>query len=110
MYVRGLGLHELGRFEDHEGFDGVMLGLAGSHYHFEFTYCRTHPVVPAPTPEDLVVFYLPDPAEWQSTCTRMQEAGFVEVASFNPYWNRSGRTFADHDRYRIVLQRGAWEK
>ena len=29
MYARGLGFELLGRFEDHDGFDGVMLGHAG---------------------------------------------------------------------------------
>jgi hypothetical protein len=27
-----------GRFEDHAGFDGVMLGEPGAPYHFEFTH------------------------------------------------------------------------
>ena len=29
MYCRGLGLQEIGRFENHDGFDGVMLGTQG---------------------------------------------------------------------------------
>ena len=107
MYREGLGLREIGRFENHEGFDGVMLGGAGLDYHFEFTYCRGHPVRPAPTPEDLVVFYLPDPTEWRRTCDSMLEAGFTEVPSYNPYWRRRGRTFEDHDRYRVVLQQAS---
>ena len=108
MYRRGLGLAEIGRFADHEGFDGVMLGKPGLGYHFEFTYCRTHPVVPAPTPEDLVVFYLPEADEWRSACAAMLEAGFVEVEPFNPYWRRRGKTFADHDGYRVVLEQAVW--
>ena len=108
MYARGLGLRELGRFEDHEGFDGVMLGLAEAPYHFELTRCRTHPVAPAPTAEDLVVLYLPDEGEWQRRCASMLAAGFVEVASFNPYWQRQGRTYEDADGYRFVLQNAAW--
>ena len=108
MYRNGLGLHELGRFENHAGFDGVMLGRSGASYHFEFTYCRTHPVPPAPTPEDLVVFYLPELAEWQEAGSRMLESGFLEVATFNPYWHQRGRTFQDHDHYRIVLEQSTW--
>ena len=108
MYSKGLGLVELGRFENHEGFDGVILGRAGLDYHFEFTYCRTHPVEPRPTSEDLVVFYLPDHAEWQKTCLSMLEAGFMDVAPFNPYWQQRGRTFEDHDHYRVVLERAEW--
>lgn len=108
MYRRGLGLDEIGRFEDHAGFDGVMLGRRDSHYHLEFTRCHSHPVAPTPTPEDLLVFYLPDTEQWQQSCRCMTEAGFEEVPPFNPYWGRSGRTFRDPDGYRIVLQQAAW--
>jgi catechol 2,3-dioxygenase-like lactoylglutathione lyase family enzyme len=108
MYRDGLGLREIGRFEDHDGFDGVMLGGPGLDYHFEFTYCRRHPVPPTPTPEDLVVFYVADPAAWRRACESMLKAGFSEVASFNPYWRERGRSFEDHDRYRVVLQQAPW--
>jgi catechol 2,3-dioxygenase-like lactoylglutathione lyase family enzyme len=108
MYVSGLGLKILGNFEDHEGFDGVMLGRADSDHHFEFTHCRRHPVAPTPTREDLVVFYIADPSEWRAACSRLLAAGFKQVPSFNPYWDVRGRTFEDHDGYRVVLQGAAW--
>jgi catechol 2,3-dioxygenase-like lactoylglutathione lyase family enzyme len=108
MYCRGLGLRVVGRFDDHAGFDGVMLGIGGTAYHFEFTHCREHPVVPAPTPEDLVVFYIPASAEWELACSRMLAAGFERVASLNPYWEARGRTYQDHDGYRVVLQNDEW--
>ena len=108
MYRSGLSLVELGRFENHDGFDGVMLGKPGMGWHFEFTYCRTHPVKPSPTPEDLTVFYVPQPAEWGKACASMLDAGFVEVEPFNPYWRERGRTFRDPDGYRVVLEQAAW--
>lgn len=108
MYCRGLGLRVVGSFENHEGFDGVMLGTAGANYHFEFTHCRSHPVVPAPTAEDLAVFYIPSSTEWQAACANMSAAGFKQVASFNPYWTIQGRTYEDQDGYRIVLQNAEW--
>lgn len=108
MYKRGLGLEEIGRFEDHEGFDGLMLGNEGHDFHFEFTYCRTHPIRPAPTPEDLLVFYVPDLDAWRSRCSTMVEAGFKEVAALNPFWQQLGRTFEDPDGYRVVIQRERW--
>lgn len=37
FYRDGLGLEELGAFRDHDGFDGVMLGVRGEPYHLEFT-------------------------------------------------------------------------
>ena len=108
MYREGLGLEELGRFDDHAGFDGVMLGYPGAGWHLEFTRCRTHPVAPAPTAEDLLVLYLPDATEWRAACARLLATGFVEVAPFNPYWAQRGRSFADADGYRVVLAQAGW--
>jgi len=108
FYRDGLGLEVLYRFEDHAGFDGVMLGAAGGPYHFEFTRAQGHAAGRAPTQDNLVVFYLPDEARWRDAVERMRRAGFAPVASFNPYWDRDGRTFEDPDGYRVVLQRGSW--
>jgi hypothetical protein len=108
MYCRGLGFRVIGSFEEHDGFDGVMLGVPGAGYHFEFTRSRGHPVTPSPTAEDLVVFYIPSEAEWQATCGSMLAAGFRHVPAANPYWEARGRTFADVDGYRVVLERAAW--
>lgn len=108
LYVQGLGLQVIGGFQGHDGFDGVMLGSPDAGYHFELTVCRSHPVVPQPTHEDLTVFYLPNGAEWEAACARMVAAGFKQVPSFNPYWDLRGRTFEDPDGYRFVLQNAAW--
>ena len=108
MYCRGLGLRVIGSFEDHDGFDGVMLGVAGGAYHFEFTRSRSHSVSPTPTVEDLVVLYLPSEPHWQAACASMLAAGFKRVTAFNPYWEAKGCTFEDCDGYRVVLQQEEW--
>ena len=108
MYRLGLGFELLGRFEDHDGFDGVMLGLEGSAYHLEFTQQRGQPAPGPPSPENLLVFYLPDHAQWQTTCHKMIAAGFQLVQSHNPYWDRRGQTFEDLDGYRVVIQNASW--
>lgn len=108
QYVDGLGMRVVGRFEDDDGFDGVMLAFDDAHWHLEFTVCRGHPVAPAPTAEDLLVLYLPDEAEWSRGCETLAGAGFVRVASHNPWWDRHGRSFADADGYRVVLCRAEW--
>jgi catechol 2,3-dioxygenase-like lactoylglutathione lyase family enzyme len=108
FYRDGLGLSLLLRFEDHDGFDGMMLGQEGAPYHFEFTRAKGHVAGRAPTQDNLLVFYLPDGGEWKAAVQRMQDAGFASVASFNPYWDREGMTFEDPDGCRIVLQRAAW--
>jgi hypothetical protein len=108
FYSQGLGLTVLASFRDHDGFDGVMLGSPGAAYHLEFTHKRGHSAGRAPTQDNLLVFYLPDIECWQEAIDRMQAAGYEPVASFNPYWDRVGRTFADPDGYRVVLQHAAW--
>ncbi len=108
MYQKGLGFSVLGEFSDHDGFDGVILGHPSQPYHLEFTHHRGTTVGKAPTPDNLLVFYLPDAQEWQTACDGMAQAGFEPVASYNPYWDKLGKTFADLDGYRVVLQNGRW--
>jgi len=108
MYQKGLGLDILSHFEDHEGFDGIMLGNQGMPYHFEFTHHRGHEADKSPTRDNLLVFYIPDGEHWEKHCQRMTEAGFKLVKSYNPYWDRAGKTFEDLDGYRVVLENSDW--
>ena len=110
FYRQGLGFALLYRFEDHDGFDGVMLGHEKAPYHLEFTRAREHIAGRAPTPDNLLVFYFPDARDWKSAVQRMRDAGFSPVAAFNPYWDREGVTFEDPDGYRVVLQQAAWTR
>ena len=91
----------------HDGVDGVMLGIRSAAYHLKFTHKRGHTAGPAPTEDNLLVFYLPDREAWQGTVDRMV-AGYDCVPSFNPYWDRIRRTFEDPDGHRVVLQNASW--
>ena len=108
FYTEGVGLMVLGSFADHEGFDGVMLGILGASYHLEFTRKRGHAAGRAPTQDNLLVFYVDDRHEWQHATERMSAAGYEPVPSFNPYWDRLGKTYEDPDGYRVVIQNQSW--
>jgi catechol 2,3-dioxygenase-like lactoylglutathione lyase family enzyme len=108
FYRDGLGFEILSHFKDHDGFDGVMLGWKGTSYHLEFTRKAGHQTGKAPTEENLLVFYVPDRVQWQQAVDRLKQHGYQAVLAFNPYWDRHGRTFADPDGYRVVLQNAAW--
>jgi catechol 2,3-dioxygenase-like lactoylglutathione lyase family enzyme len=110
FYRDGVGLTEIGSFQDHEGFDGAMLGMPGASYHLEFTRQGGHIAGRAPTQENLLVFFLPSQQEWQAAIDRMVGAGYAPVPSYNPYWDRSGCTFEDPDGYRVVFQNAAWRE
>jgi len=109
FYKDGLGFSVLSFFEDHDGFDGIMLGHPQTDYHLEFTK-KKDPVAPkAPTKDNLLVFYIPTKSIWQKIVDRMINLGFNPVKSFNPYWDKRGKTFEDVDAYRVVLYNGAWK-
>ena len=104
MYCKGLHFKVLGKFEDHDGFDGIMLGHPEAQYHLEFTHQRGYKAEINPGPEELLVFYIKNFQEWSEMCETAEAAGFISVRSHNPYWDENGKTFVDVDGYRIVLQ------
>lgn len=110
MYVNGLGFSLLGEFKDHDGFDGVMIGHKNHNFHFEFTHHQGTNVGKAPTKDNLIVFYFSNPEEWERSCQSMLDAGFIEVESYNGYWDQAGKTFEDVDGYRVVLENREWDE
>jgi catechol 2,3-dioxygenase-like lactoylglutathione lyase family enzyme len=73
FYRDGLGLPEIGRFENHDGYDGVFLAVPGSDAHLEFT-SGGHHNTPSPHPETLLVLYLGS-ADQPRTRPRRRSAG-----------------------------------
>jgi catechol 2,3-dioxygenase-like lactoylglutathione lyase family enzyme len=110
FYVGGLGFEVLFRFSHHDGFDGLMIGHPDQPYHLEFTLQHGHHVGRAPSPENLLVFYLPDQGDYQAALARMKKAGIAPVAANNPYWDEGGATFEDPDGYRVVLTSRNWSR
>lgn len=103
FYRDGLGLQVVGSFEGHAGYAGVMLGLPGHEYHLEFTSHDEGSPCPAPTKDNLLVFYLPDHQAIIHLTERLGSMGYFPVAPENPYWEAKGTTFEDPDGWRVVL-------
>lgn len=99
FYRDRVGLPELGRFEGHDGYDGVFLAIPGTGAHLEFTTGGEHPA-PAPHPENLLVLYLEDEAERRTIAERIAQPA---VKPANPYWERCATTFEDPDGNHLVL-------
>lgn len=95
FYGDGLGFKVIGHFENHAGFDGVMLGHPNVSYHLEFTKEQGKVAGGAPSAEHLLVLNLSEKAEFDLAVERMDQAGFAAVASYNPCWDQVGRTFQD---------------
>ncbi len=108
FYTAGLGLEKLSSFANHAGYSGVMLGLPGREYHLEFTQHEAGSPCPAPTKDNLLVFYVPDEATIQAAVFRLQNLGYFPVSPENPYWHHKSLTFEDPDGWRVVLFSGTW--
>src|SRR5262245_36857410 len=91
FYRDGLGFEVLYEFNDHDGFDGIMLGYKGAAYHLEFTHKRVHTAGRALTEDNLLVFYLPNEADWRQAVQRLEIHRYKSVKAFNPYWTSRAR-------------------
>lgn len=103
LWGDGVGLATLASFENHAGFDGVVLGRPGASWHLELTRHRGRPVIRLPDPDDLLVLYEPDDAAWRARVARMREASFAPVSPHDPWWEGRADPFADPDGWRLVL-------
>jgi catechol 2,3-dioxygenase-like lactoylglutathione lyase family enzyme len=104
FYRDGLALAEIGRFRDHDGYDGVFLDIPGTGAHLELTAGGRHGA-PTPHPESLLVLYVGDDAGVQAIAARI---GTEPATPANPYWAAHGRTFEDPDGFRVVLVPERW--
>lgn len=103
FYCDGLGLKIIGSFEGHAGYSGVMLGLPGRAVHLEFTEHAEGSPCPAPSRDNLLVFYLPDKDAIDRLAERLKSLGHAAVEPENPYWAARSLTFEDPDGWRVVL-------
>ncbi len=105
FYRDALGLAIIGHFENHAGYSGVMLGLPGAQFHLEFTNAGSP--CPAPSKDNLLVFYLPNAERYLFALQRMTQYGHSPAEPENPYWKAKSKTFEDPDGWRVVLYNGS---
>jgi catechol 2,3-dioxygenase-like lactoylglutathione lyase family enzyme len=78
FYRDALGLEQIASFEDHAGYDGVMLALPGRR-----------------------------DGAFREIAARLKRHGHEPVEPGNPYWAEEGLTFEDPDGWRVVLMHAA---
>jgi GNAT superfamily N-acetyltransferase/catechol 2,3-dioxygenase-like lactoylglutathione lyase family enzyme len=105
FYRDGLGLPEIGRFRDHDGYDGVFLEVPGTGAHLELTAGGGHRA-PTPHPESLLVLYLGTQEAVRAVASRL---GTDPVTPANPYWAEHATTFQDPDGFQVILVPKPWK-
>ena len=109
FYTEGLGLEQIGGFEDHDGYSGAILGLPGRELQLEFTSHSEGSPGGAPSAENLLVFYLDDAATRDRAAARLRSLGSEPVTADNTWWDGvDAFTFEDPDGWRVVLVPVAW--
>ncbi|KAB2328754.1 VOC family protein [Cytobacillus depressus] len=108
FYVNGLGLKQIQQFKGN-GYEGVIIGLPDVNYHLEFTRHIDGSPCPAPTKDNLLVFYITNKNEINKVSDRLQKIGYGEVEPDNGYWKEQGITIEDPDGWRIVLMNRSYE-
>ncbi|MCG8351798.1 MAG: VOC family protein [Chloroflexales bacterium] len=103
FYRDGLGLPVIFSYADDHDYDGMMFGLPGRDYHLEITQYKGDGTCPRPSPDTLLVFYIPDLGARDQAVARLQAMGYHPVAPRNPYWASHGMTIPDPDGWHIVL-------
>src|SRR5690606_23743282 len=73
FYEHGLGLKRLTDFTGHRGYTGVIYGLPDAQYHLEFTKQVDGSPCPAPTKDNLLVFYIPNQVEIENVKERLNQ-------------------------------------
>ncbi|MCB0477243.1 MAG: VOC family protein [Crocinitomicaceae bacterium] len=102
FYTKIIGLEVIGEFKDHDGYDGVFLGIIGKDWHLEFT-SSNEKVLHQSDPDDLIVFYLKNEEELKEKKEKAIENGLLPQHSKNPYWNKRGVELKDPDGFGVIL-------
>jgi len=102
FYIGILGLELLGSFENHNGYDGVFIGIPNTDWHLEFT--KSNDVVSFNFNEDdIVVLYPNTKIEFNVLISNLLRHHIYSITSKNPYWNENGQMYLDPDGYRVVI-------
>ena len=107
FYETTLGLPVLASFDDHDGYDGIILGLPDRNRQLELVH-SSHSS-PSPTPEDQLVLYLGSADTVATISTHLEHQGYSKKRNPNPFWENDGAVaFADPDGYWLILSPERW--
>ncbi|MCH2223386.1 MAG: VOC family protein [Crocinitomicaceae bacterium] len=102
FYVDVIGLEILGGFENHDGYDGVFLGVKGENWHLEFTISEDR-CKHSFDEDDLVAFYPETEEAYTALSKRIEKHNIQKIKAKNPYWNQNGIVITDPDGFIVVV-------
>ena len=103
FWTQVVGLEQLSHFENHDGYDGAILGHRDQQWEIELTRHASGMPLPSPTEEDLIVLYLRRETA-NELIDRLHLAGHRRIEHSNPYWQAMGAAaYSDPDGYTLII-------
>lgn len=102
FYVQILGLEVLGEFVNHDGYDGIFLGLKGNDWHLEFTSNKEN-ATHNQDPDDILVFYPENEDQFNSIISNIEKRNLDILSPRNPYWADNGILISDPDGFNLII-------
>lgn len=102
FYTSILNFEILGEFKNHEGYDGVMIGLKKENWHLEFTQNAEKPQSKCDE-DDALVFYPDTRKSYDEILKNLKKSKVPLLEPKNPYWKDKGVCFEDCERLKIII-------
>ncbi|MCG8574065.1 MAG: VOC family protein [Flavobacteriales bacterium] len=102
FYTQVLSFEILGDFKDHDGYNGIFLGLPEALWHLEFTE-SDEGVNQQFDEDDILVFYPESPEHYEQLIQNIQTLNIPFHTPKNPYWQSNGKLIKDPDGYNIII-------
>ena len=104
FYTSVLNFEILGKFENHDGYDGIFLGIKGENWHLEFTQNEEKPQSHFDE-DDALVFYPKTQESYDEILEILKKFEVPLLEPKNPYWRDKGVCFEDCDHYKIIISK-----
>ncbi len=104
FYTKVLDFEILGKFKNHNGYDGVFLGKKNENWHLEFTQ-SDEKAASVFDEDDILVFYPTEISEYEKIINNLKTFKVPLIQPKNPYWKENGVCFEDCDHFKIVISK-----
>ncbi|MFV8364416.1 VOC family protein [Flavobacterium sp. ZT3P35] len=106
FYLSILEFELLGSFNNHDLYDGILIGNSNLDWHFEFTQSNENAEHHFDE-DDILVLYPETRSKYNSMINNVLNSNTSIITSKNPYWNdpevSGGKMFLDPDGFRIII-------
>lgn len=109
FYTKILQLEIIEYFENHEGYDGIILGKKQAEWRLEFTSSEDVPLHSFDE-DDALVFFPTTVSAYNGIMKNIQDNHLTIYQAKNPYWNSNGIVIQDPDGCYVVISAQKFNK